>query len=306
MKKTIAFLLLIALLFCGCYKNQERPEDALYVYCLNLQGSALLTEDYVPQEKTPMKQVTELLARMETVESTDKVSVLAGRFAVNTDQTGMNGSILKLYLEGNRGDLAYQAYLLTLSALTRTLTQVEGVDALLVYINGEAVTDNSGRTFGLMRPAMFVNNAGREESDYRVSDMKLYFANETGTRLLEVEKSVRDSSNVSPERTVIRQLLAGPDPGEGYAVVPSGASLLSISTRDGICYLNFDETFVSDMEAGREELAIYAIVNSLTSLEGIEQVQFAINSSTDVELGLSKLSLAEPFSFNSDIVEIKE
>ena|GEM_PF-5430542 len=88
--------------------------------------------------------------------------------------------------------------------------------------------------------------------------------------------------------------------------MPSNASLLSISIREGVCYLNFDESFVSGMEAGKEELAIYAIVNSLTSLDGIEQVQFAINSSSEVALGLSKLSLTEPFSFNPDIVEIKE
>ncbi len=306
MKRTLTFLLLLSLIFCGCSRKQERPEGALYVYYMNLQGTALLTEDYVPAEKSPIRQVLELLTKMETVEDTDKVSVLGGKFTVNKDQTELNGSILKLYLEGNRGDLAYQSYLLTLSALTRTLTQVEGVDALLVYINGETVTDSSGRAFGLMRPAMFVNNAGREENDYRISDLKLFFANETGTRLLEVDKSVRDSNSVSPERTVIRQLLAGPDPGEGFAVVPSNASLLSISIREGVCYLNFDESFVSGMEAGKEELAIYAIVNSLTSLDGIEQVQFAINSSSEVVLGLSKLSLTEPFSFNPDIVEIKE
>ncbi len=304
MRKTLMILLLFALVLCGCTKKQERPEGALYVYYMNLQGTALLSEDYVPEKTEPIDQVEELLSKMEKMEDSDKSSVLTGKFLVNS--TELNGSILKLFLEGNRSEMPYSAYLLTLSALTRTLTQVEGVDALLVYINGETVTDNSGRAFGLMRPMMFANNAGREENEYRVSELKLFFANETGTRLLEVDKSVRDSNTVSPERTVIRELLAGPKPGEGYAVLPADASLLSINIRDGICYLNFDETFVSGMEAGKEELAIYAVVNSLTSLDGIDQVQFTINSSSDVKLGLSGLTLSEPFSFNTDIVEIKD
>ena len=304
MRKTLMILLLFALVLCGCTKKQERPEGALYVYYMNLQGTALLSEDYVPEKTEPIDQVEELLSKMEKMEDSDKSSVLTGKFIVNS--TELNGSILKLFLEGNRSEMPYSAYLLTLSALTRTLTQVEGVDALLVYINGETVTDNSGRAFGLMRPVMFTNNAGRDENEYRVSDVKLFFANETGTRLLEVDKSVRDSNTVSPERTVIRELLAGPKPGEGYAVLPADASLLSINIRDGICYLNFDETFVSGMEAGKEELAIYAVVNSLTSLDGIDQVQFTINSSSDVKLGLSGLTLSEPFSFNTDIVEIKD
>lgn len=304
MRKTLMILLLFALVLCGCTKKQERPEGALYVYYMNLQGTALLSEDYVPEKTEPIDQVEELLSKMEKMEDSDKSSVLTGKFIVNS--TELNGSILKLFLEGNRSEMPYSAYLLTLSALTRTLTQVEGVDALLVYINGETVTDNSGRAFGLMRPMMFANNAGREENEYRVSELKLFFANETGTRLLEVDKSVRDSNTVSPERTVIRELLAGPKPGEGYAVLPADASLLSINIRDGICYLNFDETFVSGMEAGKEELAIYAVVNSLTSLDGIDQVQFTINSSSDVKLGLSGLTLSEPFSFNTDIVEIKD
>ena len=63
---------------------------------------------------------------------------------------------------------------------------------------------------------------------------------------------------------------------------------------------------ITGMEAGRETLAVYAIVNSLTSLDGIDKVQFSINGETNVTLGLSKLSLAEPFAFNIDIVEIKE
>ena len=304
MRKTLMILLLFALVLCGCTKKQEWPEGALYVYYMNLQGTALLSEDYVPEKTEPIDQVEELLSKMEKMEDSDKSSVLTGKFIVNS--TELNGSILKLFLEGNRSEMPYSAYLLTLSALTRTLTQVEGVDALLVYINGETVTDNSGRAFGLMRPVMFTNNAGRDENEYRVSDVKLFFANETGTRLLEVDKSVRDSNTVSPERTVIRELLAGPKPGEGYAVLPADASLLSINIRDGICYLNFDETFVSGMEAGKEELAIYAVVNSLTSLDGIDQVQFTINSSSDVKLGLSGLTLSEPFSFNTDIVEIKD
>ena len=304
MRKTLMILLLFALVLCGCTKKQERPEGALYVYYMNLQGTALLSEDYVPEKTEPIDQVEELLSKMEKMEDSDKSSVLTGKFIVNS--TELNGSILKLFLEGNRSEMPYSAYLLTLSALTRTLTQVEGVDALLVYINGETVTDNSGRAFGLMRPVMFTNNAGRDENEYRVSDVKLFFANETGTRLLEVDKSVRDSNTVSPERTVIRELLAGPKPGEGYAVLPADASLLSINIRDGICYLNFDEKFVSGMEAGKEELAIYAVVNSLTSLDGIDQVQFTINSSSDVKLGLSGLTLSEPFSFNTDIVEIKD
>ena len=304
MRKTLMILLLFALVLCGCTKKQERPEGALYVYYMNLQGTALLSEDYVPEKTEPIDQVEELLSKMEKMEDSDKSSVLTGKFIVNS--TELNGSILKLFLEGNRSEMPYSAYLLTLSALTRTLTQVEGVDALLVYINGETVTDNSGRAFGLMRPMMFANNASREENEYRVSELKLFFANETGTRLLEVDKSVRDSNTVSPERTVIRELLAGPKPGEGYAVLPADASLLSINIRDGICYLNFDETFVSGMEAGKEELAIYAVVNSLTSLDGIDQVQFTINSSSDVKLGLSGLKLSEPFSFNTDIVEIKD
>ena len=304
MRKTLMILLLFALVLCGCTKKQERPEGALYVYYMNLQGTALLSEDYVPEKTEPIDQVEELLSKMEKMEDSDKSSVLTGKFIVNS--TELNGSILKLFLEGNRSEMPYSAYLLTLSALTRTLTQVEGVDALLVYINGETGTDNSGRAFGLMRPVMFTNNAGRDENEYRVSDVKLFFANETGTRLLEVDKSVRDSNTVSPERTVIRELLAGPKPGEGYAVLPADASLLSINIRDGICYLNFDEKFVSGMEAGKEELAIYAVVNSLTSLDGIDQVQFTINSSSDVKLGLSGLTLSEPFSFNTDIVEIKD
>ena len=304
MRRLWPAMLAVILLLSACSAKEERPEGAVYIYYQNLQGSALVSKDYVPQAQEPRDQAEELLTQMMTAPDTDVVSVLDGRFTVNSlEQTG---SILKLYLEGDRSVLNYNTYLLMLSALTRTLTQPEGVDAILVYINGETVTDNGGRAFGLMRPALFANNAGQDEDDYRVSEIRLFFANESGTRLTEVTKTVRDSNNVQPERTVMRELIAGPSSPKAYAVVPQGVSVLSVNTRDGVCYLNLDDAFVTGMEAGRETLAVYAIVNSLTSLDGIDKVQFSINGETNVTLGLSKLSLAEPFAFNIDIVEIKE
>lgn len=304
MKRFFAILLMLTLLLSACSPAKERPEGALYVYYLNLQSNALVTEDYVPASQDAAGQVAELLEQMNTAPDTDVISVLSERFTVNS--TEINGSILKLFLEGNRSELSYNAYLLTLAALTRTLTQADGINAILVYINGENVTDNNGRAFGLLRPVRFTNNASREENDYRVSEVRLYFANETGTRLTEQVKTVRDNNSSSPERTVLRELIAGPDTGSGYPVIPQGTSVLSLNTRDGICYLNLDDAFASGLEAGKEELGIYAIVNSLTMLDGVEQVQFAINGNSEVTLGLSKLSLASPFSFNVDIVEIKE
>ena len=52
------------------------------------------------------------------------------------------------------------------------------------------------------------------------------------------------NSNISLEKLIVEQLIAGP-PFEGaYPTIPSETKLLNISIKDNICYVNLDEGFL--------------------------------------------------------------
>lgn len=84
--------------------------------------------------------------------------------------------------------------------------------------------------------------------------------------------------------------------------IPDGTELLNVSTKDGICYVDFNEKFMDKMEGIKDEVVIYSVVNSLVELSTINKVQFTIN-------GEIKKNYREGISFdglferNLDLVE---
>ena len=56
---------------------------------------------------------------------------------------------------------------------------------------------------------------------------------------------VRYSSNVSKEKLIVEKLIQGPSGTEAYPTINPNTNLLSVTTKDGICYVNFDSTFLT-------------------------------------------------------------
>ena len=73
-------------------------------------------------------------------------------------------------------------------------------------------------------------------------------------------------------------------------------------TKDGICYVNFDNSFLTESTDVSPELEIYSIVNSLCELSYINKVQISINGETNVKFKDS-ISLEYTFTRNLDIVK---
>ena len=63
---------------------------------------------------------------------------------------------------------------------------------------------------------------------------------------------------ISPwERLVIEQLLKGPSSSGAYATIPANTKILSVSTRDQICYVNFDQELMNMKSNVKPEILIY-------------------------------------------------
>ena len=109
--------------------------------------------------------------------------------------------------------------------------------------------------------------------------MKLYFANESGDKLIAAYREKFYSTNTPLERFVVDEILAGPSGKITglYPTVNSDTKILSVMTKDGICYLNFDSNFLSTVGNVTLDTEIYSIVNSLTELQGVKRVQILVN-----------------------------
>lgn len=76
-----------------------------------------------------------------------------------------------------------------------------------------------------------------------------------------------------------------------------------MSVADRICYLNFDSSFRNTIDNKlTEDVVLYSIVNSLTSLPTVDKVQISLDGENDGML-LYNYKLSDMYEFNKDIVD---
>ena len=200
--------------------------------------------------------------------------------------------------------LSPSSEVLVRAAIVRTMTQLEGISYVSVTVGGEALTDSLGNVVGPMTADLFIDNAGNEINAYEKTRLLLYFTNESGERLIGVQtKPVVYSSNISMEKLVVERLIAGPDAEneELYPVINPATKVLGVTVKDGTCYVNLDNGFLTQTYNVSAEVQIYSIVNSLVELSNINKVQIAVNGNTDM-IFREKISLSNVFDRNLDLV----
>ena len=187
------------------------------------------------------------------------------------------------------------------AAVVKTLTQIEGVEFVGFYINDQPLMDASRNTINLMSSSSFVDSAG-DTKDLQQQFLTLYFTDESGSSLIETEKTVVCSTGIAMEQLVVDQLLAGVDADGVYDTLPRNAKALSVTVKNGICYVNFDSAFADDALNVSEYIPIYSVVNSLTELPNISRVQISINGVSNIKFRDS-ISLEQPLERNMDYVK---
>ena len=165
------------------------------------------------------------------------------------------------------------------AAIVRTLTQLDGVSYVGITVEGNQLFDSTGSPVSWMNADQFIDNDGNEINTYDQVRIKLYFANEAGTNLIAAYREKYYSTNIPLERFVVDELLAGPSGKvEGlYPTINPATKVVSIMTKDGICYVNLDENFLTVVNNVSTDVAVYSIVNSLVELSNINKVQILIN-----------------------------
>ena len=104
---------------------------------------------------------------------------------------------------------------------------------------------------------------------------------------------VRYNSNISKEKLIVEKLMKGPETSVAKATINPDTNLLSVTTKDGICYVNFDKTFLKGAYDVKPQVTIYSLVNSLTQGTGVGKVQISINGENDVKY-MQTVDLSQP------------
>ena len=295
-------VLLPVLLCAACGGRAQTREGKLYnIYYVNNEETKNISGEYYTQTEGTEELMEELLEQLSIVPSKFEYEApLAGGFGI-LDYTLDNGQ-LTINFDTNYREMDRVKEVLTRAAIVRTLTQLQGVDYVVFTVQGDLLTDSSGIAIGTMSSDLFIDNAGNEINAYENVDLRLYFANEDGTGLVEENRrNVVYSSNISLEKLVVEKLVEGPVSEGAYPTVNPSTKIISVTVTDGTCYVNLDETFLSQPYSISAEVTIYSITNSLVELSNINKVQITINGETNLSYR-ERFSLSEVFERNLDLL----
>lgn len=281
MRRLLAVLAALILL-AGCSGNGETEAPSEYfMYYLSLEANKVVENAYEPEASSGDEMIQEFVDRLnETPEGEDYQRLMPKD--VKIDSYSLEDSTLILTIGGDYEQMERPREVLVRVGLVRAFTQISGVDRVQIVTENGELKDSAGNVIGAMTRESFVENAGSEINNYQYTTLTLYFANETGDKLVPETRSVYYSTSVPLERVVVEQLVKGPAEEGHYAVLPSDTNILSVTTSENIAYVNFDNTFMNGTMSVVQEIPIYALVNSITTNCPVQRVQFSIDGESDV------------------------
>ena len=302
MKKMRIFLLLAMAVFLlsGCREKQV-SEEGTVIYYLNKDETAIVPVGYELHGDGPEVNIEEILAKLE---ETPENLGLRRTIPENVKILDYTMDRKQLYLDFSSEYLQIDkaTEVLIRAALVKTMVQVEEISFVGITVAGEPLKDSKGKNIGLMNENTFLDNMGSEESATRISTLTLYFANKKGEKLKTQSTVVEYNANVAVEKVIVEQLIAGPTEADVFATIPKDTKIVSVTTKDNVCYVNLDTGFTSQGYDVLGTVTIYSIVNSLTELPGISSVQILVNGETSITYK-DNISLETIFQRNPEMIE---
>lgn len=303
MKKWLYIFLLLGVLglLTGCTQQGEEEEDGYKIWYINQQETKLQSVSIEHEETETEAVVTWMISALRNQPENEKLkSVLPEDVKIRNFQVEHDRLYLNFSIEYFEMPKVYEV--LCRAALVRTFCQAPGIDYVGFRVDDQTLMELDGTVIGLMNEDQFIENAGEEINAYKIADLTLYFANATGDRLIKQRVAMEYNSNISLEKLIVECLISGP-PFEGaYPTIPPETKLVSITVKDGICYVNLDEGFLQSGYNVTESIPIYSIVNSLIVNTSTQKVQISINGENEL-LYRESIRLNTVFEKNEELVE---
>ena len=298
-------MLMFVVSLTGCKKDENAVEGAMeyQIYYLNKNETQMTSVSYFSKEKDSAVLVEELFQQLEkTPEDPELRTTIASSMELRDYEVAEG----RLNVDFGQGYMDQKATteVLVRAAIVRTLCQVDEIDCVTFTINQDALVNQSGLPVGVMSDELFVENTGNEINAYEKVLLTLYFADASGKGLKKIQREEVYNSNISIEKLVVDKIINGPmsDENGAYPALSPETKVLSVSVKDGVCYVNFDSAFLTRDNGVSADVTIYSLVNSLIELNNVNKVQISVDGDTDVTYKES-VSLKKPLERKFELVE---
>ncbi|MDE6406971.1 MAG: GerMN domain-containing protein, partial [Lachnospiraceae bacterium] len=296
-----AGILAMGLFLCtACADRRETQAGTSYkIYYVNNDETKIVEREYVSETTDGALLLEELLEQLAHISEKMEYETLLGK-EISVEGHTLDNGLLTLDFDGSYKNLRGTREILARASIVRTLTQLPDVERMAFTVMGEQLTDVAGTAVGVMAADTFIENAGNEINAYEKVDLRLYFANGTGESLVEENRrNVVYNSNISLEKLVVEKLVEGPMTEGAYPTINPTTKIVSVTVKDGTCYVNLSSDFLNQPYNVASDVTIYSITNSLAELSNVNRVQISINGETNISYR-ENMSLNNVFERNLD------
>ena len=304
----ICLVLCVILTVCGCSSGRKNKEDeahgAFCLYYVSKDADAVIPVDYdlqTPDERE--KSVREILDKLS--QQPDSVDYRAPIQGFTVSSYKLSGRTLTIDFSADYRSQDQVREILARTAIVNTLCQIPGIEKVTFTAENTPLSDADGTLLTNMSEDQFINNSGSEIRGYGRIRLHLFFANQKGDRLVDTYRNVVYNSNIAPERLIVEQVLKGPNSDAVYPTLNKDTKVLSVTTRDGVCYVNLDSTFLTEPYNVTPQVAVYSLVNSLTQLPTVSKVQFSVEGKT-ADSFMEIMSLQNTYEENTELTSAYE
>ncbi len=302
--KQIRWIILFIVMVClsGCFMNsdqEEYPEDSYRIYYLNPNGTKLQPYEY-KTSTVETEQLVDTLMQMFLKVPDDVDALPALDSKIEFESFRLVDGILNLYFDNNYSGMHSHREILCRAALSKTFTQLPGVEYISIFVGDQPLLDGNQNPVGPISGSEFIESIG-DVNSYEKATLTLYFADESGQYLIPETREVVHDINTSLERIVIDELIQGPMIIGLQPVLQSDVKVISVSITDNVCYINFDNSFLNNTLEVGAEIPIYSIVNSISEVSKANKIQISVNGVQD-NVFRESVSLNTLFERNLDYI----
>ncbi len=274
-------LTLIIGTLAGCGSSSADDTEVVYViYDLNSDKTALEQEPIEMEATSTDEMIQELVTELQGVsEVSDLMRPLPSGVMIQDYELDEESGKLTVSFTPTYSTLSGTNETLIRAAVVKTLLQVEAVRSVEFEVDHSALLQPNGNAYGPMNESTFVMTMVSTDEEFYEQEqvLKLYYPDESGEHLIMEEKEVTYDSNVPVGRVVMNYLKQIPETEGAKPAYSKETDLLSLSVADGVCYVNLESNFLTANTDVSETAAVYAIVNSLTELSGINKVLICVD-----------------------------
>lgn len=276
-------------------RDESKNEVNLSLYYLNSKQSTLVAaEQTVKYDENDdiMQVVLENLIKGNSKNTgiVDKKTVVN---SVTEQENGVVADFSREFLSDDDMTNTFAAY-----AVVKTLCQLPGIKSVKVTVDGNDIKSADGSMLGFLSGDDI--NIEKDSTEYKYA--ALYFTDKTDRKLKKEIRRINITDSRSIEQNILNGLIEGPKSKELESTLSPDTSIISVQTTDGTCFVNFSATFVSKNSGSKEKEmnAVYSVVNSLTELDSVKNVQFLIDGKKSDSFG--SISISGTFYRNDSMI----